>query len=137
VVGRRIIIPDGRIVTSSVSYSYSGSFTPRYSNTGYPWGWCTWYAAAQSGAPSNWGNANTWAYYAGLTPGWTYSSNPRVGAIAQTSRGWAGHVAIVEAVSDDGTMIKYSDMNGLAGWGRVGYSGWAPAATFQHYIYRT
>jgi len=34
-------------------------------------------------------------------------------------------------------MIKYSDMNGLAGWGRVGYSDdWVPASKFPHYIYR-
>jgi surface antigen len=49
---------------------------------------------------------------------------------------WWGHVAVVEAVSPDGTMIKYSDMNGLSGFGRVGYSDWVPATTYQNYIYR-
>jgi surface antigen len=84
--------------------------------------------------PTNWGNANTWDNYARLS-GWTVSSTPVAGAVAQTDRGGLGHVAVVEAVSADGTMMKYSDMNGLAGWGRVGYSGWVPISTFQHYIY--
>ena len=60
----------------------------------------------------------------------------RAGAVAQTDAGYEGHVAIVEAVSDDGTQMKYSDMNGLAGFGRVGYSGWVAADHFPHYIYR-
>jgi hypothetical protein len=49
---------------------------------------------------------------------------------------YLGHVAVVEAVSEDGTMMKYSDMNGIAGWGRVGYSDWVPISFYQHYIYR-
>ena len=85
--------------------------------------------------PSNWGNAYTWAIYAGQS-GWTVTGTPKVGSIAQTSYGFGGHVAVVEAVSPDGKMIKYSDMNGIAGWGRVGYSDWAPASKFQNYIYR-
>jgi surface antigen len=113
----------------------AGSFTAQYGSNGYDFGYCTYYAAARSGAPSNWGNANTWAYYAALS-GWTVSSAPRVGAIAQTSRGYLGHVAIVEAVSADGSQMKYSDMNGLAGWGRVGYSDWVSSSYFEHYIYR-
>jgi surface antigen len=84
--------------------------------------------------PNNWGNANTWDNYAALS-GWTVSSVPRAGAIAQSDAGWEGHVAYVEAVSPDGTQMKYSDMNGLAGWGRVGYSDWVPANRFPHYIY--
>lgn len=137
-VGEQIIIPNGQVVQavrSSGIYLGSGSFTAVYGSNGYDYGYCTYYAAARSGAPSNWGNANTWAYYAALS-GWTVSSTPRVGAIAQTSAGYLGHVAIVEAVSPDGTQIKYSDMNGIAGWGRVGYSDWVPATHFQHYIYR-
>jgi len=136
-VGEQIIIPNGQIqaVSRSVWGGGSFSFTAVYGSNGYDYGYCTYYAAARSGAPSNWGNANTWAFYAALS-GWTVSSRPRVGAIAQTSRGYLGHVAIVEAVSPDGSQIKYSDMNGIAGWGRVGYSGWTPASYFEHYIYR-
>jgi len=136
--GEQIIIPNGQIqaVTRSSRVLFgAGSFTAQYGSNGYDYGYCTYYAAARSGAPSNWGNANTWAYYAALS-GWTVSSAPRVGAIAQTSAGYLGHVAIVEQVSADGSQIIYSDMNGIAGWGRVGTSGWVPATHFQHYIYR-
>ena len=141
VVGRRIFIANGQIVavaarsTSTTSYAVS-SFAPRYGANGYDWGWCTYYAAARSGAPGNWGNANTWAYYARLS-GWRVSSAPTAGAIFQTSSGWAGHVGIVEEVSEDGSQIKISDMNGIAGFGRVGYSGWMPASTYQNYITRS
>ncbi len=66
------------------------------------------------------------------------STTPQVGAIAQTAlaAGGEGHVAIVTAVSPDGSQIQFKDMNGLAGWGRVGQSGWVSASTYQHYIYR-
>jgi surface antigen len=59
-----------------------------------------------------------------------------VGAIAQTpfSGGGYGHVAIVDAVSSDGSQIKFRDMNGVAGWGRVGYSNWVPTSSFVSYI---
>jgi len=137
-VGEQIMIPNGQaqiaVSRSGISLLGAGSFVAKYGSNGYDYGYCTYYAAARSGAPSNWGNANTWAYYAALS-GWTVSSTPRVGAIAQTSAGYLGHVAIVEAVSDDGTQMKYSDMNGISGWGRVGYSDWTSSSHFEHYIY--
>ncbi|HET7529085.1 MAG TPA: LysM peptidoglycan-binding domain-containing protein [Candidatus Saccharimonadales bacterium] len=134
--GEQIIIPNGKIAPV-VSYSsyYYGSFVATYGGNGYAFGWCTYYVATRVAVPSNWGNANTWDDYARLS-GWTVSSRPVKGAIAQTDgMSYLGHVAYVEDVSPDGTMIKYSDMAGLAGWGRVGYSGWVSASTFQHYIY--
>jgi surface antigen len=138
-VGEQILVPNGQIqavASRSFGLLSSGSFTAQYGSNGYAYGYCTYYAAARSGAPSNWGNANTWGYYAVLS-GWTVSSTPRVGAIAQTSgMSYLGHVAIVEAVSDDGTQIKYSDMNGIKGWGNVGYSDWVSTSRFEHYIYR-
>ncbi len=143
--GEQILIPNGQIQATPARatttgggggvYLTGGSFTPSYGSNGYDYGYCTYYAAARSGAPGNWGNANTWAYYAALS-GWTVSAAPKVGAIAQTSAGYLGHVAIVEAVSADGSQVKYSDMNGIAGWGRVGYSDWVSVSHFQHYIYR-
>ena len=139
--GEQIIIPNGQIqavaaATRSTALGSVGSFTPSYGANGYAYGFCTYYAAARSGAPGNWGNANTWAYYAALS-GWTVSSTPQVGAIAQTSgMSYLGHVAIVEAVSADGSQIKYSDMNGISGWGKVGYSDWVSSSRFEHYIYR-
>lgn len=145
-VGERIIIPDGvkpepaAATTSYTSSSYSGGLSfgssPIYGYNGYDPGWCTWYVASRISVPINWGNANTWDDGARRS-GWTVSTVPVVGAIAQDNSGWAGHVGIVEAVSPDGSMIKYSDMNGLAGFGRVGYSGWVPAnSRYDYFIYR-
>lgn len=135
--GEKIIIPNGQPNASAPSIHTVSVvfFTANYGGNGYDYGYCTYYAASRVAVPTNWGNANTWATYAGLS-GWTVSTTPRAGAIAQSSAmSYLGHVAYVEAVSDDGTMMKYSDMNGLAGWGRVGFSDWVPSSTFQHYIY--
>lgn len=137
--GTQIIIPGGQqqvqatAATIASSAFGSGSFTATYGGNGYDFGYCTWYVATQVAVPTNWGNANTWAYYAGLS-GWTVSSTPKVGAIAQTSRGYEGHVAIVQNISPDGSQVYIRDMNGIAGWGRVGY-GWESAAKYEHYIY--
>ncbi len=145
-VGTRILIRDGvfraaagRTAAPATNYTYAGfSFgtSAIYGYNGYTRGYCTWYVASRISVPSNWGNANTWDDRARLS-GWTVSSNPRAGAIGQTNVGYAGHVGIVEAVSEDGSMIKYSDMNGIAGYNRVGYSDWVPArSVFQNFIYR-
>lgn len=139
----QILIPDGQIIApvvqarqSIVTASVGGigyGFTPIYGSNGYDPGWCTWYVASRIAVPSNWGNASTWAYFAAQS-GWTVTSTaPHAGVIAQTTSG--DHVAYVEDVSADGTMIKYSDMNGIAGFNRVGYSGWVPVSHFEHYIY--
>lgn len=145
--GEVIIIPNGQIQStapsvlsaSAVGEASSGGFLwgsgPIYGYNGYDYGYCTWYVATQIKVPANWGNAATWAYYAALS-GWNVSTIPTVGAIAQTAdaAGGEGHVAVVDGVSAGGTLIQYRDMNGIAGWGRVGYSGWVPATTFQHFI---
>jgi surface antigen len=143
--GDQIIIPDAvQVATASASTVSRASFAgasfpwgsgPIYGYNGYDYGYCTWYVATQIAVPSNWGNASSWSYYASLS-GWHVSSRPTVGAIAQTpyAAGGLGHVAIVDAVSPDGTQIQYRDMNGIAGWGRVGYSGWVPASHYPHYI---
>jgi len=137
-VGEYIVIPDGvqPAAPTSVTSTFSGvyNYSPEWGGNGYTYGYCTYYVASRISVPRNWGNANTWAYYARLS-GWTVSSRPVAGAIGQTTAGWAGHVAVVEAVSDDGTMMKYSDMNGIAGYNRVGYSDWTPISHFPNYIY--
>jgi len=147
--GQQILIPNGVIqapvAAPAVATSYSfraapgfawGGSEPIYGRNGYDYGWCTYYVATRVGVPANWGNANTWDSGARAS-GWTVSSVPRAGAVAQSDRqSYLGHVAYVEDVSEDGTMIKYSDMNGLAGWGRAGYSGWVSASTFPTYMYR-
>jgi len=140
--GEKIVIPNGNIQAASSSIFGGGGsslslsgYAPVYGYNGYDYGYCTWYVASQVAVPSNWGNASSWAYYAGVS-GWNVSLAPVVGAIAQTAAaaGGEGHVAIVDAVSPDGSMIQFKDMNGVAGWGRVGQSGWVPASSYQHYI---
>ncbi len=140
-VGEQIVIPDGTkaapmyVATAPYGGSFAWGTSAIYGYNGYDFGWCTWYVASKISIPANWGNANTWDNYA-ARGGWIVSTTPKAGAIAQTDAGWAGHVGIVEAVSPDGSMIKYSDMNGLAGWGRVGYSDWVPTHShFQKFIY--
>jgi surface antigen len=140
--GEQILIPGGQVQAPTNKYAnqyggsssadslVGGSFTPTYGNNGYDFGYCTWYVASQIQVPSNWGNAATWAYYAALS-GWNVSSTPTVGAIAQTSAGYAGHVAIVTAVNGD--TITISEMNATAGWGKVD-SRTLSASSFQHYI---
>jgi surface antigen len=138
-IGDRILIPNGTqpspVVNTRVVNAGFGWGGATYGNNTYTFGYCTWYVANKIQVPNNWGNANTWDNRAAMS-GWVVSSIPRAGSIGQTDRGSEGHVAYVEAVSDDGTMIKYSDMNGLAGWGRAGYSEWTSAAKFEHYIYQ-
>lgn len=129
--GDQIIVPNGVVAAPTLTY---GVFLASYGGNGYDYGYCTYYVASRIPLPTNWGNANTWDNYAPLS-GWTVSSTPRAGAIAQSDSRWLGHVAIVEEVSADGSMIKYSDMNGISGWGRVGTSDWAPASQYNHYIY--
>ncbi|HTB48956.1 MAG TPA: LysM peptidoglycan-binding domain-containing protein [Verrucomicrobiae bacterium] len=143
--GEQIIIPNAAQVSGATAASISASGAaaggfpwgggPIYGSNGYDYGYCTWYVASQIAVPANWGNASTWAYYARLS-GWGVSQAPTVGSIAQTAdaAGGEGHVAIVDAVSADGSQIQIRDMNGIAGWGRVGYSGWISASTFQNFI---
>lgn len=129
--GEQILIPNGQVAPAAAAFS---AFIATYGGNGYDYGFCTWYVANRIAVPTNWGNANTWDNYARLS-GWSVSTTPVQGAIAQTDAGFEGHVAVVEDVSPDGSQIKYSDMNGLAGWGRIGYSDWVSASKFQHYIY--
>lgn len=80
----------------------------------YSWGQCVWYVATRRAVPM-WGNANQWLANA-RAAGWATGNVPKVGAIAWTGRGYAGHVAIVEAVN--GNQVTVSDMN-YAGLGVV------------------
>lgn len=135
-VGSYVFIPDGKrqapaAITSSLLFSNA-----IYGGNSYAPGYCTWYVASRVNVPSNWGNANTWDNKARQS-GWTVSSVPVPGAIAQSDyMSYWGHVAIVESVSADGTMIEFSDMNGISGFGRVGFSGLVSASKFQNFIYR-
>ena len=136
-VGEQIIIPNatqpvagaaGIGGTSASSFPWGSG--PMYGFNGYDYGYCTWYVANQINVPGNWGNASSWAIYARLS-GWNVSQAPTVGAIAQRGGG-EGHVAIVVGVNPDGSVV-IKDMNGFAGWGRVG-EGTVSPGFFQNYI---
>jgi N-acetylmuramoyl-L-alanine amidase len=135
-VGEQIIIPNatqttlGGLTANSIAGGFPWGSGPIYGSNGYDYGYCTWYVATQVAVPANWGNASTWAYYARLS-GWNVSQTPAIGSIAQKGGG-AGHVAIVIGVNPDGT-VTVRDMNGFAGWGRVG-TGTVSTGTFQNYI---
>lgn len=137
--GEQIIIPGATqpvvavAAVAATTTSFPWGTGPIYGSNGYDYGYCTWYVATQVAVPSNWGNASSWAYYARLS-GWNVSKAPTVGAIAQTGNaaGGLGHVAIVTGVNADGS-VTVRDMNGFAGWGRVG-TGTVGAGVFQNFI---
>lgn len=136
--GEEIIIPGGQEPQTQTSYfsdnnsGFAWGVSAIYGENGYDFGECTWYVATRIPVPANWGNADTWAYYAARTPGWNVSPVPTVGSIAQRVYGY-GHVAIVDAVN--GNMVEITDMNGVAGWDRVG-TAWQPISTYQNFISR-
>lgn len=115
---------DGRYTTSSNS---SGSVN------GYPYGWCTYYAASRRNVPSSWGNGGQWLSSA-QSQGFSTGSAPQAGAIIVTGEGWAGHVGIVESVNSDGSVV-ISEMN-YNGWGSVNSRTISPGSpVVKGYIY--
>ena len=79
------------------------------------------------------GNANTWAS-AAAAAGFVVNHTPAPGAVFQRGGG-LGHVGIVQKVNADGSVV-ISDMNGVAGWGRVGTTTWTAAqAAGYNYIH--
>jgi surface antigen len=97
----------------------------------YDRGQCTWYVAGRRRVPNSWGNADNW-YYAARASGWSTGTIPAVGAIATTSAGYYGHVALVERISSDYQQVYVSEMNYI-GVGIKSFR-WAPANSFK-YIY--
>lgn len=99
--------------------------TPVFSHPNlYDYGQCTWYAfnkraAIGKGISTYWWNANNWAAGA-RKDGYTVNNIPEVGALATTTDGPLGHVAFVERVNADGT-IMVSETNYLTPSGVVGY----------------
>lgn len=127
--GTRLLLPDGVVpIATSTTTSTSGSSATSSSSGNaaqvgnrYYFGECTWYAynrrvALGLAVGSFWGNANTWAINA-ASSGFLVNHTPSVGAIMQTTSGYYGHVAIVEAVNANGT-ITISEMN-YNGWDEV------------------
>lgn len=90
----------------------------------YDWGQCTYYvfnrrAEIGKGISTYWWNANNWDD-AAAADGYAIDYRPEVGAIAQTDAGFYGHVAFVERVNSDGSILV-SEMNWSAGPGIVTY----------------
>lgn len=80
--------------------------TGTYGNN-YNWGNCTQYVASKISVPDSLGNANNWGFVLGA------KATPIVGAIAWSTAGWAGHVAVVEAVSGDQVEVSEENVFGL------------------------
>lgn len=95
----------------------------------YYYGYCTWYAKERRpDLPNMLGNGGQWVANAAAR-GYATGTTPRAGAIAEM----AGHVAYVEAVNGDGTLV-ISEMNGPAGFGVVG-TRTVSASQYRGYIY--
>lgn len=148
-VGEAIVIPDGLLPTSNggsyasyqSAYTQGFSFgaTPIYGGNGYDYGWCTWHAANRrqeigQPIPTNFGNAISWLSAARAT-GLSVGSVPRDGAVLyHTNIGGLGHVAFVERVNGNGSVLV-SDMN-YPIWGKVTYRTLsAGEASSYRYIY--
>jgi surface antigen/uncharacterized protein (DUF433 family) len=133
--GDTIVIPGGSVAPPvRRTYSFAGTasnFRAVYgAGNGYDYGWCTWHAAnrrAQIGKPipTNLGNAITW-YSRAAGSGMGVGSEPSAGAVIwHGNLGGLGHVAYVEKVNDDGSLLV-SDMN-YPIWGSVTYRTVTPA----------
>lgn len=136
--GENIMIPDGKKIdvvttvatttTNSVSTAIQpvvNSYNPAYgAYNGYAFGNCTWHAAnrrSQVGKPipNNLGNAATWASLASQS-GFAVGGAPQQFDVLYHKDIWSnggyGHVAFVEAVNPDGSLLV-SDMNFYDGKG--------------------
>ena len=126
-VGEQIIIPNGQqpvqrytptytAPAASTGFAWGGAAI--YGYNGYDYGYCTWYVAQRRAAignpvPANLGNASSWGYIA-RGAGMATGSTPQQYAAVVTSTRGEGHVAFVEAVYEDGSVLL-SEMN-TAGW---------------------
>ena len=159
VSGQQIVIPGGEIEVAPAYVPSAVGFRAVYGPAnGYDWGWCTWHAANRrietgNPIPRNLGNANTWSVRAAAS-GMAVSDVPVAGAVlwhdqsvAGYVAGGLGHVAYVEAVNADGSILV-SDMNSrgaansdlsggpAGGWSRVSYRTVTPDQFYRYnFIY--
>ena len=150
VAGTKIALPNG-VVPETERPEYVApapvttyTYTPSYnlyatSSNPMPYGWCTRYAwqwryEHGSPLPGGLGNARYWASQL-AAKGYSVGREPAYGAVFVSQAGYYGHVGIVTAVNDDGS-IEITDMNGVSGWGRVGSKivSASEAASYQ-YVY--
>lgn len=87
------------------SLGRGGLVSPVVYGNDYAFGNCTFFVAGQIKVPAGLGNANAWDDNARAL-GYVVTSEPRVGAVAQTDEGWYGHVALVTAVDKDSVHIR-------------------------------
>jgi len=86
--------------------------TAQNGSNSYSYGYCTHFAKEYTGwVPNGWGNANMWATNA-RNQGYTVSNTPVVGAVAQTSSGRLGHVAVVTAVGNGTVTVIEKNFQG-------------------------
>ena len=128
--GQKLKVPGGgsggsSSSSTSKSTSSGGYYTPVfYHQNLYTWGQCTWHVFNRrseigKGISTYWWNANNWDN-AAAADGYTIDYNPTVGSIAQTDAGYYGHVAFVERVNSDGSILV-SEMNWSAAPGYMTY----------------
>lgn len=133
--GEKILLPSGQLPENErpenqiIQRRQSPIQVARFSTSAgnpLPYGWCTWYAWEwrKNNMPWNFhlpggglGDARYWD--SNLRNHFYIDKVPSYGSIFQNKNGYYGHVGIVTAVNDDGS-ITISDMNGVSGWGRVG-----------------
>jgi surface antigen len=142
--GQSIIVPDGVLPQSAVPVAAAvavpaaapaaATQVPVHAQAGgpndYAFGYCTWYVATQRSIPGWWGNAADWYANAQIS-GYSVGATPRVGAIAWTGAGYAGHVAYVIGVSGD--TVTVHEMNWNGNWDKVTTR--TTAASSFRYIY--
>lgn len=109
--GQVLKIPSSSSTTNSSSTTASPTFN--HQNL-YTAGQCTWYVfnrRAQAGSPIStyWSDAKYWTYNA-ASDGYIVNHTPTVGSIMQSTAGYYGHVAYVERVNPDGSIL-ISEMN--------------------------
>jgi surface antigen/LysM repeat protein len=102
--------------TGSASGGYFAGYRAGSVGNRYAYGNCTWYvyerrAAMGMSVGSFWGNGGSWGYSA-RAAGYVVNDTPSYGAVL-VQAGSPGHVAVVESVSDDGTIVV-SEMNNAA-----------------------
>jgi len=128
-VGLKIVVPNGQlpnteqpgylapvVYASTSNNSYYAGYRAGSVGNRYAYGNCTWYAyerRAAMGMPvgSFWGNGGSWSY-SGRAAGYAVNNVPSYGAVL-VEVGSPGHVAVVESVAADGTVVV-SEMNNSA-----------------------
>ena len=126
---QRSVLPTGNGAQTGASSNVTATVGNRYA-----FGNCTWYAyERRPDIGSFWGNASSWAASARAAGFTVVQGVPQAGAIFQYGGGY-GHVGIVESVDHASGTMRISDMNGIAGFNRVGYDT-VPINGSWNYIY--